>query len=342
MDLAPNIAVYLRDCGRFESVGQIDLVDLDGPVRGCRFSADGRELVLRLDQSVRPDGESRPADCEYRALKAVAPSGVTPRPLFYDPDPPSLPGGVLVREFIPGRRLDYATDLDGAARTLARIHALPPDPDLIIRPEPEEDLIREGNRLLEGKPDQPRPDPPRADPPRPGFPRQEVRDRLLHFRDHLLNLCEKSKGLYSNQPLTIVNAEVGASDFMVNQTGVYLTEWTKAVVSSRCLDLARFIAPTNTKWTGPVELSRSDKDWFLTAYGRESAHLASPAPSVEELFAEVDLLERAVIFRDLAKCYSAYCRAVQSGRPIRNQAVLSKVKTYLDDSDQWLAIDGNN
>ena len=323
---------YLRDGDRFESVGSVGRTDSGGAARDYRFSADGRELVLRFDPTARSDRDGRPADYEYRVLKAIAPSGVTPRPLFYDPDPPGLPGGVLVREFIPGRRLDYATDLDGAARALARIHALPPDPDLVVRPKPAEDLIREGNRLLEGESG-----PLRLDPPR-----QKVRERLLEHRDLLLNLCENQKGSYSNQPLTMVNAEVGASDFMVNQTGVYLTEWAKAAVSSRCLDLARLIAPTNTRWTGPVELSRSDKDWFLTAYGRESVHLSGYAPSPEELAAEVDLLERAVIFRSLAKCYSAYCRAVQSDRPIRNQAVLNKVKTYLDNSGHWLIIKEND
>ena len=136
----------------------------------------------------------------------------------------------------------------------------------------------------------------------------------------------------------MVNTEVGSGDFVVNRDGIHLVEWARAAVSRRSLDLARFIAPTNTRWNTDIELSQAEKDWFLTAYGRESAHVAGHAPPPEELAAEVDLLERAVIFRDLAKCYSAYCQAVESNRVVRNRAVLNKIEVYLNISGQWLNI----
>ena len=89
---------------------------------------NGQKLVLRINRGSQmhlPDQ----IGYEFTALKALAPSGRTPRPLFCDSE-----RHCLVMEHLPGRPLRYETDMEAAAEIFADIHALSPVPGLI---EPE-------------------------------------------------------------------------------------------------------------------------------------------------------------------------------------------------------------
>ena len=51
------------------------------------------------------------ASYEHHALELLAPSGVTPKPYLAGPNPEGLPYPLILEEYLPGRPLDYPTDL---------------------------------------------------------------------------------------------------------------------------------------------------------------------------------------------------------------------------------------
>lgn len=77
---------------------------------------------------------------ECHALQLLEASGRTPKVLYVDGSRKFLDHGVLVMEYLPGKALDYHTDLKYAAECLADIHS-------VRIPESESGLIRPENPL---------------------------------------------------------------------------------------------------------------------------------------------------------------------------------------------------
>ena len=77
---------------------------------------------------------------EYRALRLLENTGVTPRPFYVDDSREHLDYGVLLMEYLPGGKLDYRRDLEAAARLFARVHSAPVPAD-------DNPLIREDRPL---------------------------------------------------------------------------------------------------------------------------------------------------------------------------------------------------
>ncbi|HEY45040.1 MAG TPA: phosphotransferase [Anaerolineae bacterium] len=98
-----------------------------------------RSWVLRVNFGTQIGREDQIL-YEYRTLKLLEQTGVTPRPFFVDDSRDLFPFGVLLMEYLTGESLDYAHDLENAARLFVRIHS---------HPVPEEDnhLIREERPL---------------------------------------------------------------------------------------------------------------------------------------------------------------------------------------------------
>lgn len=78
---------------------------------------------------------------ECHALQLLEASGRTPKVLYVDGSRKFLDHGVLVMEYLPGKALDYHTDLKYAAECLADIHS-------VRIPESESGLIRPENPLI--------------------------------------------------------------------------------------------------------------------------------------------------------------------------------------------------
>ena len=79
---------------------------------------NGQKLVLRINtgsQMHLPDQ----IGYEYYALKLLENSTRTPKPYYLDSE-----NHLLVMEYLPGRALDYRTDLKLAAECLAQIHSV--------------------------------------------------------------------------------------------------------------------------------------------------------------------------------------------------------------------------
>jgi aminoglycoside phosphotransferase (APT) family kinase protein len=264
---------YLRSCPacprarnlRFLAAGEYNenyLVD-------CRSGP----VVVRLNHGSQL-GLNDQISYEFKVLKAVAPSGVTPKPLFLDSDPAGLESGLMLMEYLPGRPLDYARDLPKAARIFARIHAITPEPGLIVQADPVADLAAESLGLIERYPKHPLP---------------EVGKRLLAYHEMVLKLRGETWPLFADESLVMANTEVNSGNFIIGPRGDFLVDWEKAVTTTRHQDLGHFMVLTTTRWKADVTLSPDDKRSFLAAYAgswpkREFKHRTWPSWSRKAKF----------------------------------------------------------
>ncbi len=254
---------------------------------------------------------------EYRVLKAVEPSGVTPRALGLDLHPEELDGGTLLMEYLPGRFLDYRSDWAEAARVLARVHALPPAEGLLVQEDPVVAIARESQGLIARYPDHP-------------LTRQ--RAELERYQDKIRTLAETTRELFAGERLCIVNSEVNSHNFLVDQGGARLVDWEKAVISSRYQDLGHFLVPTTTLWKSDYVYSQELKVEFLREY-RSAAGLRI---HLSELLEKTGILERTILLRALSWCYMAYYEYTRTERSLRNRDTFEKIKSYLTDIECFL------
>ena len=105
----------------------------------------GKKLLLRVNCGSQMHLENQ-IGYECHALQLLEASGRTPKVLYVDGSRKFLDHGVLVMEYLPGKALDYHTDLKYAAECLADIHSvrIPESESGLIRPENPLSAILEG------------------------------------------------------------------------------------------------------------------------------------------------------------------------------------------------------
>jgi aminoglycoside phosphotransferase (APT) family kinase protein len=278
----------------------------------------GGDFVLRVNHDSQLGLEDQ-IGYEFRALRAVAPSGVTPEPLFCDPRADGLGRGVLLMRFIPGDTFIYPRDRDKAAAVFAAVHALPPGEGLIVQRDPVQDIARESYGLLTRYPD---------------HPLRKHRERLLAYHERIVELGEKSRGVFAEERLCIVNTEVNSGNFLVDPSDgrAFLVDWEKAVVSYRYQDLGHFLVPTTTLWKSDYVYSAEEKLRFLATYRK----LLSLEVELKELYERTRLLERTILLRALSWCYMAYFEYTGKERSLKNRDTFEKIRSYLNDVDCFL------
>ena len=258
---------------------------------------------------------------EYNVLKAVEPSGVTPTPFFVASDSPL--GGVMLMEFIPGRRFDFTRDLDQVPRIFASIHGLPVSRDMLVQENPILDIADESLHLIERF---------------PLHPMKEQRQQLLAYHGKILRLNNDHGALFANEPLCMVNTEVNSGNFIIqdnkknNENRGFLVDWEKAVVSCRYQDLAHFLIPTTTLWKSDFRFTPEQRIDFLRDYYR----LVLPDFSFKELEFKTAILERTILLRAFSWCYMAWFEYTDSKRTLKDKFTFEKIKTYLDDTECFL------
>ena len=265
---------------------------------------DGRKLVLRINRG----SQMHLADqigYEFSALKALEPSGRTPRALFCD-----SARSCLVMEHLPGRPLRYETDMETAAEIFADIHALPLPPGLIEPENPPEAIIDECREMVSH------------------YYEWELADPAV---TRLLETLEKeisSKDLTAPAGLRkcIVNTEVNSGNFLINPGGLsYLIDWEKPLISEPAQDLGHFLVPTTTFWKTDVILKPDDVRHFVRCYER----------AVNGRFETASLSERLPLYftvtclRGVTWCAMAYREYCQPGRAITNADTFRKIQEYL-------------
>jgi aminoglycoside phosphotransferase (APT) family kinase protein len=203
MDKTSALLNYLRKCPACPNPASLRFLAAGEYNENYVVECDNGPLVLRINHGSQLGLEDQ-ISYEYRVLKAVAPSGVTPRPVFLDPDPIGLDNGLMLMEYLPGGPLDYHKDLEKAARIFAHIHALPLEPGLIMQADPVADLASESWGLIHRYPD---------------HPRHEVGKRLEAYHAKVLELRDETWHLFESEPMVMANTEVNSGNFIIGPKG---------------------------------------------------------------------------------------------------------------------------
>jgi len=266
----------------------------------------GQKLVLRINTGSQMHLENQ-IQYEFSALESLIPSGRTPKPLLCIPEKK-----MLVMEWLPGRALDYRTDLDTAARILADIHSVPvPESCTLIRPAaPALAIYEECLEMVQHYYDWDAADP-------------VVTDLLKTLVEEIgrLPLAEPT-----DVPTCIVNTELNSGNFLIDPQGhSHLVDWEKPLLSEPAQDLGHFLAPTTTFWKTDVILTPEQVKAFVKAYtdavaGRMDCGTLERLPH----FFTVTCL------RGVTWCAMAYREYCQPDRELRNEDTFQKLKAYLE------------
>jgi len=261
-------------------------------------------------------GLSPQIEYEFAVLRALARSGVTPRPFYCEAEPgkPELGKGVLLMEYLPGRPLDYAIDWREAARIFAAIHSQPVDRSLIVQDNPVMDIAQESDGLINRFPD---------------HPLTEQRDRLLAYHAEVTSLAAEFQKLTAGDPLVMANPEVNSHNFIIDdETGRgWLVDWEKCVVTSRFQDLGHFLVPTTTLWKTDFRFDEKQKRNFVAAY----LDFSGIGMGIEAAMRCTDLMERTILLRAMSWCFMAYYEYTHSDRALKNKDTFRRITFYMDE-----------
>jgi hypothetical protein len=275
-------------------------------------------LVLRVNHGSQL-GLADQISYEYRVLGCVSPSGVTPLPFRVHPDREALGGGAMLMQWLPGEALDYERDWRRAAGIFARIHALPPCPELLVQDDPVASIAAESLALLERYPD---------------HDLTRERDLLRAEHERILDLGQRYRSAFRADRLCVVNTEVNSGNFLITPRTAYLVDWEKAVVSSRYQDLAHFLAPTTTLWRTDTLFSPARKQAFLRVYrlGRDDA------PSMDELSLLCRIMEQVIVLRGLSWCFMAHHEYARGLKALTSPLTRDKILLYMREMTALLAM----
>jgi len=322
MDLREHIEDFLLRKGWVSRVEHVEFLAAGEYNENYRVQADGRLYVFRINHGSQL-GLSNQIEYEYRVLKSLENSGVTPRPFDYMLDT-DIPGdGVLLMEYIPGEPLEYEKDFDEAARIFAAVHSQPLSADLIVQRRPVFDIAAESLGLIERFED---------------HPLKEQRQRLRTYHREVLRLGEATEKLFDDEQPCIVNTEVNSRNFVMRGTPHgdprgFLVDWEKAVVSCRYQDLGHFVVPTTTLWKSEFTFDGERRLRFLETY-QSCINLGL---SLGELSMKTEVLEKTILLRALSWCFMAYYEYSREGRTLTNRDTFEKIQMYMENMECFLS-----
>lgn len=272
----------------------------------------GQKLVLRINTGSQMHLDNQ-IEYEFSALKNLEPSGRTPKAFFYDNTRLILPHGTLVMEWLPGRPLDYRTDLRSAAEIFADIHSTPPPAHTM--------LIQ------------------------PTCPAKTIYDECLEMVSHYFTWAQADKTVTrlletlideigrfpltvpSSAPRCIVNTEVNSGNFLIHPTGDYLIDWEKPLLSEPAQDLGHFLVPTTTYWKTDTILTPEEIHEFVRMY--ENA--AAGRMDTTFLRDRLPLFFTITCLRGVTWCAMALREYSQPDRPLCNTDTFAKIREYLSE-----------
>jgi aminoglycoside phosphotransferase (APT) family kinase protein len=226
------------------------------------LSSEDVALVLRVNVGTQI-GRDDQIVYEYKALKLLEDSGYTPRPYAVDDSRRHIPRGICIMAFLPGRPLDYRTDLAAAARLLAAIHQVqvPAAENHLIREESPLSLIYEECAGLLARYF----DSDLADP--------DIRDFLGEVLAWAAAARHRERYFQADPWPAIVNTEVNSGNFIVNpdRKTIHLVDWEMPRWGDPSTDLCHFCSPLTTLWKTDYRMSPADRQGFLAAY-RAAVH----------------------------------------------------------------------
>ncbi|WP_180326782.1 phosphotransferase family protein [Raoultibacter phocaeensis] len=273
----------------------------------------GRRLLFRVNLGSQMHLDDQ-IGYEAHALELLAPSGRTPKVLYVDSSKAYFGKGVLVEEWLPGRPLDYATDMNLAAALLADIHAvaLPSDHALVVPDDALGAIVDECEAMFAV------------------YERwSEAHEATVARVARLARMArETASRPHAPRVRHIVSTELNSRNFLINEGDTsYLVDWEKPVAGEAEQDIAHFLVPTTTFWKTDTVLDAGAIDRFVEAYVRAVAGRFS-TDGIRERTA--DYLS-VTCLRGLTWCAMAYAQHMSGERSVADDYTLGKIEAYLDD-----------
>jgi aminoglycoside phosphotransferase (APT) family kinase protein len=255
---------------------------------------------------------------EYKALKLLDQSGVTPRALFVDDSRRFFDYGVLIMEFLPGEPLDYRRDIDAAAALFARVHQTEvseADNHLIRETAPLSLIYGECSGLLQR------------------YFESDLADPAI--RDYLRNLLQWADGERSRESYyqadpwpCVVNTEVNSGNFIVNRARgtIHLVDWEMPRWGDPSQDLAHFCSPLTTLWKTDFRMNPQDRQRFFDAYRRSlrGRHLK------DTLMERIRLREPFVRLRGISWSAMGWAAYQSDYAGVKNPDTWAKLQQYMN------------
>lgn len=321
LELLPQVQNYLS---------QIDLTTIPGWQVGCPFRvfelAQGEynmnyrlnqgdiDWVLRVNIGTQI-GRVDQIVYEYKTLRLLENTGVTPRAYFVDDSRQYLPYGILVMEYLPGETMDYRTDLEAVARLFARIHSWQVEENhLIIEDRPLSMTYDECNRLLTT------------------YLNSEIADSEIctYLREVLdwAAMARLKEDYFINDPWRcIINTEVNSGNFIAHRQkgSLHLVDWEKPLWGDPSQDLSHFCVPTTTLWKTNYRMNDRDRRRFINAYkvSLADAHLRD---TIEE---RVRLRDPFNCLRGISWSAMAWVAYQNNQHALKNEDTFHKINQYL-------------
>ena len=279
---------------------------------GSAAPVPDRKLVLRVNYGSQMHLLHQ-IEYEYQALKALEPSGRTPRPVFVDGSRKYFPQGILVMGFLPGRPLDYDRDMAEAAKALADIHSTPvPDPSFLVTGEsPIHDILDECRDMFAVYEASELCDPRTA---------ARIRPMMVLARRKADSLTDRS------WQRVLINTELNNHNFIVDESGdVSVIDWEKPLWGDPAQDLGHMLAPTTTYWKTDKILTFEEAAQFADQYAEAAGSRIRLGRFLERLrtFLQVTCM------RGVTWCSMAWVEYNRPGRELRNEYTYKKLKSYL-------------
>lgn len=271
-----------------------------------RDPLSGKKKVFRINMGSQMNLENQ-IEYEYRALKELENTGVTPRVYWYDDSKEFIPYGVMSMEFLKGRPLDYESDMETAAYLLSKIHKKEPNLNigLVRADKPFRAMYEEFESMFSHY---------------EGY-EQKNTDVEKKIRDLLNRVLMLGIDDDVKNP-RIVNTELNNRNFIIGskREESYVIDWEKPIISDPEQDIAHFIAPTTTFWKTEKIFDRDGIDEFLDIY---------------EKFAPLDRSRfyKYLVFtclRGITWCSMAFVEYNSVDRVLKDEYTYEKICAYID------------
>lgn len=275
----------------------------------------GKELVFRINFGSQMHLNNQ-IEYEYNALCLLKESGRTPQPYYVDGSRKYIEQGVMVMEYLPGRVLDYKTELLDAAACLADIHStkIPEDHTLLMPQNPLQAILEECEEMVKTYMNSPLAD-------------EKKKKKIRTMLDLGWEKLKQSQA--ETEYLCCINTELNSTNFLMNgnSENSYLIDWEKPLYGEPAQDLGHFLAPTTTFWKTDIILNEQQIEEFIDEYIRE----------VNGRFPTERLKERTYTYipitclRGVTWCAMAWIEYKAPDKEIFNESTFKKLEAYLED-----------
>jgi aminoglycoside phosphotransferase (APT) family kinase protein len=279
-----------------------------------------QKLLLRVNCGSQMHLEHQ-IEYEAHALKLLQSSKRTPKVFYVDGSKKLLNHGILVMEYLPGRVLDYKTDLTRAAKCLADIHSvkLEESSGLLEPKNPLQAILEECEQMFQVYEESP-------------LGKSKTKAQIRNMLNHGWTKVGEMQETYH----CCINTELNSTNFLIGKDGDYLIDWEKPLYGDPAQDLGHFLAPTTTFWKTDTILNLKEMEDFIDEYIKV----------VNGRFSTIGLKERVYIYipitclRGITWCAMAWVQYQEPDKLIFNESTFQKLEAYL--SDEFLgAIEEN-